>query len=123
MMGKRMPSFSFITFATGFAFALYGLFVIACDVFGLRVGIFTTFGTNALAAYFLHHVVEEAVSPLVPHDAPLWYCLAGLATLLCRHLRARAVPREAENLFAALTGFCRYKRYVRNLRPFVVGFA
>ncbi len=47
MMGKRMPSLSFITFATGFAFALYGVFVVMCDVFGLRLGIFTTFGTNA----------------------------------------------------------------------------
>jgi predicted acyltransferase len=83
LMGKRMPSLSFITFATGFAFALYGLFVLACDVGGLSIGIFTTFGTNALAAYFLHHVVEEALQPkddpLFPHDAPLWFCLAGLA--------------------------------------------
>ena len=69
MMGKRMPSLSFITFATGFAFALYGVFVVVCDIGGLQLGIFTTFGTNALAAYFLHHLVEEAVSPLVPHDA------------------------------------------------------
>jgi hypothetical protein len=78
MMGKRMPSLSFITFATGFAFALYALFVFVCDVGGLSLGIFTTFGTNALAAYFLHHFIEEAVHPLVPHDAPLLYCLAGL---------------------------------------------
>jgi predicted acyltransferase len=82
MMGKRMPNLSFITFATGFAFALYGVFVLACDLGGLRVGLFTTFGTNALAAYFLHHFIEEAVHPLVPHDGPLWYCLAGLALFL-----------------------------------------
>lgn len=79
MMGKRMPNLSFMMFATGFAFALYGLFVVVCDAGGLSLGIFTTFGTNALAAYFLHHFIEEAVHPLVPHDAPLWYCLAGLA--------------------------------------------
>ena len=97
MMGKRMPSLSFITFATGFAFALYGLFVVACDVGGLRVGIFTTFGTNALAAYFLHHVVEQAIHPLVPHDAALWYCLAGLALffaltyVLVRYLEKRNI--------------------------------
>lgn len=97
MMGKRMPSLSFITFATGFAFALYGLFVVACDVGGLRVGIFTTFGTNALAAYFLHHVVEEAVHPLVPRDASLWHCLAGLAIffaltyVLVRYLEKRNI--------------------------------
>jgi hypothetical protein len=83
MLGKRMPNLSFMTFASGFAFALYGLFVLACDLGGLSVGVFRTFGTNALAAYFLHHVIEEQVSgkesSLVPHDSPLWYCLCGFA--------------------------------------------
>ncbi len=82
MMGKRGPNLSFITFASGFAFALYGLFVVACDLGGLSVGIFRTFGTNALAAYFLHHVIEEQVKKLVPNDAPLWYCLCGFALFL-----------------------------------------
>jgi hypothetical protein len=97
MMGKRTPSLSFITFATGFAFALYGLFVVVCDVWGMRLGVFETFGTNALAAYFLHHVVEEAIHPLVPDDAHLWYCLGGLAlffwlTYVCvRYLETRKI--------------------------------
>ena len=82
MMGKRGPNLSFMMFASGFAFALYGLFVVACDLGGLSVGIFRTFGTNALAAYFLHHVIEEQVKPLVPNDAPLWYCLCGFALFL-----------------------------------------
>jgi hypothetical protein len=77
MLGKRMPNLSFMTFASGFAFALYGLFVIACDLGGVSVGVFRTFGTNALAAYFLHHVIEEQVKNLVPRDSPLWYCLCG----------------------------------------------
>jgi predicted acyltransferase len=79
MMGKRMPSLSFMTFASGFAFALYGLFVIACDMGGVAIGVFRTLGTNALVAYFLHHVIEEQVKPLVPKDSPLWYCLCGFA--------------------------------------------
>ena len=82
MMGKRGPNLSFMMFASGFAFALYGLFVVACDLGGLSVGVFRTFGTNALAAYFLHHVIEEQVKPLVPNDAPLWYCLIGFALFL-----------------------------------------
>jgi predicted acyltransferase len=77
MLGKRMPNLSFMTFASGFAFALYGVFVIACDLGGLSVGIFRTFGMNALAAYFLHHVIEDQVKKLVPDDAQLWYCLCG----------------------------------------------
>jgi predicted acyltransferase len=79
MLGKRMPNLSFMTFASGFAFALYGLFVLACDLGGVSVGLFRTFGTNALAAYFLHHVIEEQVKKLVPDDSHLWYCLCGFA--------------------------------------------
>jgi predicted acyltransferase len=85
MMGKRMPNLSFMTFASGFAFALYGLFVIVCDMGGVAVGVFRTFGTNALVAYFLHEVIAEQVkghqgkAALVPADAPLWYCLCGFA--------------------------------------------
>jgi len=97
MLGKRMPNLSFITFASGFAFALYGLFVIVCDLGGVSVGVFRTFGTNALVAYFLHHVIEEQVEKLVPQDAPLWYCLCGFAlffllTYACvRYLEKRKI--------------------------------
>jgi predicted acyltransferase len=97
MLSTRMPNLSFMTFASGFAFALYGLFVIACDVCGLAVGVFRTFGTNALAAYFLHHLIEEQVKPLVPRDAELWYCLCAftlffLLTYLCvRYLEKRKI--------------------------------
>jgi hypothetical protein len=82
MLGKRMPNLSFMTFASGFAFALYGLFVLACDLGGVSVGFFRTFGTNALVAYFLHHVIEEQVKKLVPDDSHLWYCLCGFALFL-----------------------------------------
>jgi Heparan-alpha-glucosaminide N-acetyltransferase, catalytic len=97
MLGKRGPNLSFMIFATGFAFALYGLFVIVCDLGGLSVGIFRTFGTNALVAYFLHHVIGEQVEKLVPHDAKLWYCLCGFAlffllTYACvRYLEQRKI--------------------------------
>jgi hypothetical protein len=82
MLGKRMPNLSFMTFASGFAFALYGLFVLVCDLGGVSVGFFRTFGTNALVAYFLHHVIEEQVKKLVPDDSHLWYCLCGFALFL-----------------------------------------
>ena len=78
MMNKRVVSLPFVLFATGFASALYGLFVLACDRAGLRVGLFRTFGRNALAAYVWHHMVETQVLTLVPGDSPAWWCLAGL---------------------------------------------
>jgi predicted acyltransferase len=79
MMNKRVVSLPFVLLAAGFSAALYGLFVVACDGLGARVGLFRTFGQNALAAYVLHRMVEEQVRTLVPGDSPLWWCLAGLA--------------------------------------------
>ncbi|MGE3316253.1 MAG: hypothetical protein AB7O26_14140 [Planctomycetaceae bacterium] len=80
MMSKRIPTFSFIFCAAGFAFLLYGAFVFLCDVWGLRLGVFRTFGLNPLAAYCIHSVVSEQIDKLMPRDAPLWYCVAGFAT-------------------------------------------
>lgn len=82
MMDKRVVTPSFILFSTGFAFALYGLFVLACDRGGWRLDVFRLFGQNPLAAYLLHHPIKKTVLELVPKDAPLVWCLAGLALFL-----------------------------------------
>lgn len=79
MMGKKVVSLSFITFATGYAFALYGLFVIISDLGGWKIGVFRTFGQNPLAAYVIHGVVEHAVTPMVPEDSPFAWCMVGFA--------------------------------------------
>ncbi|MFO0952267.1 MAG: heparan-alpha-glucosaminide N-acetyltransferase domain-containing protein [Isosphaeraceae bacterium] len=79
MMNKKIVSLPFVLSSGGFAMIVYGLFVLACDAGSLRVGLFRTFGQNALAAYLLHHLVEEQTLTLVPKDSPLWWCLVGLA--------------------------------------------
>jgi predicted acyltransferase len=79
MMGKRMPNLSFVTFATGFQFALLALFSAACDFGGLRIGLFRTFGTNPLATYFIHGGMALVLAIVVPHDASLVICLVGFA--------------------------------------------
>jgi predicted acyltransferase len=79
MMGKQMPSLSFMTFATGFAFAVYGLFVLASDAGGMQLGVFRTLGTNPLAAYFVHGLMGLVMMLLIPSDAALWICLSGFA--------------------------------------------
>jgi predicted acyltransferase len=92
VMDKRVVTLSFTLFSTGFAFALYGLFVWACDDWGWRVDLFRMLGQNPLAAYLLHYPVLKSVRALVPRDSPLWWGLVGLVvffaitTTLVRYL-------------------------------------
>jgi hypothetical protein len=81
-MSQRAGSVSYLTFGAGFSLGLYALFVVACDVWPLSIGIFRTLGTNALAGYILHILVAQAMKPFVPGDSPLWYVAAALAVFL-----------------------------------------
>jgi predicted acyltransferase len=79
IMDKKVTSASFIIFATGFALALHGLFVLLCDLGSLHVPVFRTLGTNPLAAYAIHHAVEGAVHTVAPGDSPAWWAWASFA--------------------------------------------
>jgi hypothetical protein len=97
MLGKRVPTLSFMTLASGLACVLYSLFVIGCDVLGLQLGVFRTFGTNALVAYFTHGMLALAVWIFVPSTAGLPIALAAfclffsLTWLLVRQLEKRGI--------------------------------
>jgi len=96
-MSQRSGSVSYQTFAAGFALAVYALFVLACDRGRLRVGLFATLGSNALAAYLIHDLVGDAIKPYAPRDAPLWFVVAafGLFLAVCylfvRHLEKNRI--------------------------------
>ena len=91
-MSQRGGSVSYLTFGAGFSLFVYALFVIACDVGRLQIGIFRTLGTNALVGYILHSMVNQAIKPFIPKDSPLWYVFSGFAVslavcyLFLRHL-------------------------------------
>jgi len=78
-MDKRVVTQSFVLFSTGFAFALFGCFVVACDSLGFGLRVFEMFGKNPLASYIIHHFVTHTLLAVVPKDSPLLWCLIGLA--------------------------------------------
>ena len=97
MMSQRSGTISYLTFAAGFSLAVYVLFYIACDRYGFQPAFFGTFGTNALLAYIIHDMVDDAVKPFIPKDSPAWYVGAGLLLFFAitwvfvRHFEKRGV--------------------------------
>lgn len=81
-MSQRAGSLSYLTFGAGFSLAVYAFFVRICDLGRVQIGIFRTLGSNALAGYILHDLVEQCVKPYAPNDAPLAYALAAFGVFL-----------------------------------------
>ncbi len=77
MMTQRGGSLSYLTFGAGFSLLVYVLFYVLSDMLGFRVGVFRTFGTNALAAYVLAGMIGGAVQVFIPRDAPAWYAISA----------------------------------------------
>jgi hypothetical protein len=94
-MSQRSGSLTYLVFGAGFSLAVYALFVLACDIGKFNLGIFRTLGTNALAGYIIHGLVNEAVKPFVPRDSPLWYVLTGFfVSLAICYLFLRAMEKQ-----------------------------
>jgi predicted acyltransferase len=96
-MSQRAGSASYLIFGAGFSIALYALFVLACDIGPVRVGIFRTLGSNALVGYIIHPMVFRLIKPYAPADAPLWYVLGatalaiGICYLFVRYLERNRI--------------------------------
>jgi predicted acyltransferase len=97
IMSQRAGSASYQVFCAGWCAALYGAAVWLCDCWKLESGVFHTFGVNALAAYVLHTLIANAIRPLTPRDAPVWFVAISLSLflLVCwafiRHLEKQEI--------------------------------
>jgi len=97
MMSQRGGTLSYLVFSGGFSLFVYVLFYVACDIFGWSLGIFRSFGVNALAAYILHGMVGSAIKPFVPKDVPGWYMTASVLLffvvnwVIIRHLEKQKI--------------------------------
>lgn len=81
-MSQRSGSATYPLFGAGVSLAVLALFVGISDLRDIQLGVFRTLGSNALAGYIIHGLVNAAVKPFVPRDAPLWFVLIGLAVSL-----------------------------------------
>ncbi|MCA9025346.1 MAG: hypothetical protein KDA86_09065 [Planctomycetaceae bacterium] len=101
MMSQRGGTPAYLVFSGGFSLFVYVLFYVACDILGWSLGIFRSFGVNALAAYILHSMVGGAIKPFVPKDVPGWYMTVSVLLfflinwIIIRHL-------EKQKLFLKL---------------------
>ncbi|QDU79103.1 hypothetical protein Pla110_08070 [Polystyrenella longa] len=83
LLWKRVVTLPFIMFATGFAFVVLALFVVLCDIGGVVVPVFRTFGMNPLAAYAIHEVIMHAFLPeILPDDAGPWFIFWSMMLFL-----------------------------------------
>ncbi|MCA9041215.1 MAG: hypothetical protein KDA65_12755, partial [Planctomycetaceae bacterium] len=73
MMSQRAGTMSYLIFAGGFSLLVYTLFYIFTDIWGFQIGLFRTWGTNALACYVLFELVCGGVKNFVPRDPAPWY--------------------------------------------------
>ena len=95
MMSQRGGTLSYLTFSAGFSLLVYLAFYVACDMWGWKLGLFQTWGTNALAGYVLHLLVMRAVKPFVPRDAPEWYMWAAFGVFFwISYVLVRSLERQ-----------------------------
>lgn len=100
-MSQRAASWSYMLFGGGLSMMILAGLMIVCDGWSWQLGVFRTLGVNALVAYILHGMVNEAVRPFVPQDSPLWWVFLGfgISFYIC-YLILRSL--EKQKLFVKL---------------------
>lgn len=101
-MSQRAGSVSYLVFGAGFSMFVFAWFHLLCDrKKWLNFTFFNTLGVNALAAYILHGLVEDAITPFTPKDSPWWY-VGGALVLFFTINYALLRGMEKQKLFLKL---------------------
>lgn len=91
-MNQHAGSLSYMVFSAGFSLIVLVFFIWLSDLKNVQVGMFRTFGVNALAGYIIHGMTSATIRPLVPDDAPLYMAVLNfllfywVTWLFLRHL-------------------------------------
>jgi len=83
MMSQRAGTLTYCLFAAGISLIVLAFFYWFSDVCGQQVGVFRTFGTNALAAYIFHDIAGWIIDPFVTRDSPATEVLLAFAAFFC----------------------------------------
>jgi predicted acyltransferase len=95
MMSQQCGSISYLTFSAGLSLLVFVLFYILADVIGLTIGVFRTFGKNALVGYFVHSIVDNTVKGYMPTDLPVLPMWIGFGVyFLCCWLILRSLEKN-----------------------------
>lgn len=101
MNKKRTVALPFTLFSSGFALFLYSLSIPLCDLGGLQIGVFRTFGQNPLAAYIIAHMTEHSILSLTDRNSSLnWILFCFGLFFLITYLMLRYL--EKHKLFLRL---------------------
>ena len=96
-MSQRTGGVTYPMCAAGFSMVTMAVFVLLCDRLKWRWGVFDTLGSNALLAYILLGLLEDAIRPWVPKDSPAWFALSawglelGICWVILRNLQKNGV--------------------------------
>lgn len=96
MMSQRAGTLTYLLFSAGFCTLVYAFFLQIGDGWGFQVGMFRTFGVNALSGYVIHDLSGSIVSAFFPEktSSPLASLIALTAFFLLNYAILRTMEKR-----------------------------
>ncbi len=101
MMSQKAGTLSYLIFSAGFSLTLFLLFDGLIKQFHIDIGIFRSFGRNAITCYAIHGFLIDGIGGFLRKDSAAWSVVLALAALIAA-LYAFARILEANKIFIRL---------------------